>query len=155
MPAANSSFRLLSWLWGQLTSIRLTVFLLLILAVVAVAGTLGFPDIYYRAWFLAPLSLLALNLLACLAHGLPQAIRRAARPFTGELALTLPERGRFAWPPEADGPALAAATLRRELGRARREVWGRKKSSSMAAAGYGLWGLTSSIWPWCSSWRAA
>jgi len=119
-----SNFRPLAWLWGQLTSIRLTVFLLLILAVDAVVGTLGLPGLYYTPWFLSPLSLLALNLLACLAHGLPQAIRKAARPFTGEMALTLPERGRFTWPPEVDAPALAAETLRRELGRPRQEVFG-------------------------------
>jgi len=124
VSSSISNFRPLAWLWGQLTSIRLTVFLLLILAVVAVVGTLGLPGIYYTPWFLSPLSLLALNLLACLAHGLPQAIRKTARPFTGEMALTLPERGRFTWLPEVDAPALAAATLRRELGRPRREILG-------------------------------
>lgn len=107
-----------------MTSIRLTVFLLLILAAVAVVGTLGLPGIYYTPWFLSPLSLLALNLLACLAHGLPQAIHKAARPFTGEMALTLPERGRFTWLPEVDAPALAAETMRRELGRPRQEILG-------------------------------
>lgn len=116
-----------SWLWGQLTSIRLTVFLLLILAAVAVAGTVRFPDIYYRVWFLAPLSLLALNLLACLVEGLPQAVRKTLRPFTGELALNLPERGRFNWPPETEAAARAAGALRRELGRPCREVLGEKE----------------------------
>lgn len=127
MSSSTSDFRLLSRLWGLLTSIRLTVFLLLILAVVAVAGTLGLPDIYYRIWFLAPLSLLALNLLACMVHGLPQAIRKAARPFTGEMALTMPERGRFTWPPEVEAPALAAETMRQELGRPRQEVQGEQQ----------------------------
>jgi cytochrome c biogenesis protein len=105
-----------------LTSIRLTVFLLLILAVVAVVGTVGFPNIYYQIWFLAPLGLLALNLLACLVEGLPQAVRKAARPFTGEMALSLPERGRFTWPGEAEAAALAQEALRRELGGPRHEV---------------------------------
>ena len=105
-----------------MTSIRLTVFLLLILAVLAVAGTVAFPEIYYRFWFLAPLSLLTLNLLACMVEGLPRAIRKAARPFTGEMALSLPERGRFLWPSEAEAPLLAQEALRRELGRPRREM---------------------------------
>jgi len=110
-----------------LTSIRLTVFLLLILAVVAVAGTVAVPDIYYRLWFLVPLGLLALNLLACLAEGLPQAIRKAARPFTGEMALSMPERGRFIWPADAAAAALAQEALGRELGRSRHEVIGEKE----------------------------
>jgi hypothetical protein len=73
-----------SWLWGSLTSIRLTVFLLLILAAVAVIGTVvpqdqppgwylrrygdglgglisggGLARIYYSPWFLGPMGLLA------------------------------------------------------------------------------------------------
>jgi cytochrome c biogenesis protein len=108
-----------SWLWGSLTSIRLTVFLLLILAAVAVLGTLvpqdqplgqylslygeglggvlygwGLARIYYSPWFLLPMGLLAVNILACVVQGLPRAIRRSFRPFTPEAALTLPERGR-------------------------------------------------------------
>lgn len=122
MSPSTSNFRLFSRLWGQLTSIRLTVFLLLILAVVAVVGTVAAPDIYYRLWFLVPLGLLALNLLACLVEGLPQAVRRAARPFTGEMALSLPERGRFTWPAEAEAATLAQEALRRELGQPRHEV---------------------------------
>jgi len=110
-----------------LTSIRLTVFLLLILAVVAVVGTLGYPNIYFTLWFLAPLGLLALNLLACLVNGLPQAISRAARPFTVEKALTLPERGRFTWPAETAAPALVAGTMRRELGRPRHQILDQKE----------------------------
>ena len=98
-----------------MTSIRLTVFLLLILAVVAVVGTVAFPGIYYQAWFLAPLGLLALNLLACLVEGLPQAVKKVARPFTGEKALSLPERGRFVWPPDAEAATMAQVALRREL----------------------------------------
>lgn len=127
MSAANSSFRVSSWLWGQLTSIRLTVFLLLILAVVAVAGTLGFPGLYYTLWFLVPLGLLALNLLACLVEGLPRALKRAARPFTGEMALSLPERGRFTWPAETAAPALVKESLRQELGRPRHQILGEKQ----------------------------
>lgn len=127
MSTSGSNFRPSSWLWGQLTSIRLTVFLLLILAVVAVAGTVAFPGIYYHVWFLVPLGLLALNLLACLVEGLPQAVKKTARPFTGEKALSLPERGRFTWPGEAGAAALAQEALRRELGRPRHEVMGEKE----------------------------
>lgn len=105
-----------------MTSIRLTVFLLLILAVVAVVGTVAFPNIYYQAWFLAPLGLLALNLLACLVEGLPQAVKKVARPFTGEKALSLPERGRFTWPGDTEAAALAQEALRRELGRPSRKI---------------------------------
>ena len=39
MPASRIHTKPKSWLWGTLTSIRLTVFLLLILAAVAVIGT--------------------------------------------------------------------------------------------------------------------
>lgn len=127
MSATNSNARLFPRLWGHLTSIRLTVFLLLILAVVAVVGTLGYPNLYFTLWFLAPLGLLALNLLACLVEGLPQAIRRAARPFTVERALTLPERGRFTWPAETAAPALVAETLRHELGRPRHQILDEKE----------------------------
>ena len=92
-------------MWGWLTSIRLTVFLLLILAGVAVIGTViqqdqppGFyfanygefwgaiisrgslSSIYFSTWFLAPITLLALNILACIIHGLPQAWRRSYAP---------------------------------------------------------------------------
>jgi cytochrome c biogenesis protein len=127
MSKSKSDSRPTFWLWGQLTSIRLTVFLLLILAVVAVVGTVAFPDIYYQAWFLIPLGLLALNLLACLVEGLPQAVKKVARPFTGEKALSLPERGRFTWPGDTEAAALAREALRRELGRPRQEVIGEKE----------------------------
>jgi cytochrome c biogenesis protein len=127
MSSATSSFRLSSWLWGQLTSIRLTVFLLLILAVVAVVGTLGFPGLYYSPWFIAPLGLLALNLLACLVEGLPRAVKKAARPFNGEMALSMPERGRFTWPAETAAPALVTKALHRELGKPRHRIIGEKQ----------------------------
>jgi len=136
-----------SWLWRTLTSIRLTVFLLLILAAVAVIGTVvpqnqppsqyvgrfgafwgellwrgGFAGVYFSPWFLAPIILLTLNILACIIQGLPQAVRRAARPLTGEMALTLPERGQLTWPADVDPHPMITTTLRRELGRLRRET---------------------------------
>lgn len=141
MSAYHPLSKLGSWLWGSLTSIRLTVSLLLILALVAVIGTVvpqdqpsayylqrfgaglgsllgrgGFNRIYFSPWFLAPVGLLAANILACLVHGLPRALRRSFRPFTWEMALTLPERGRFHWRGGDHPPALVADILRRELG---------------------------------------
>jgi cytochrome c biogenesis protein len=134
-----------SWLWGTLTSIRLTVFVLLILAAVAVIGTVvpqnqphsqyvshfregwgellwqgGFTNIYFSPWFLTPIVLLALNILACVVHGLPQAIKRVSRPLTMTAALRLPERSRITWPENTDPQALIAAALRRELGHFRK-----------------------------------
>ena len=136
-----------SWLWGTLTSIRLTVFLLLILAAVAVIGTVvpqnqppnqyvsrfgevwgellwrgGFTQVYFSPWFLGPISLLAANILACVVHGLPRAVRRAWQPLTVETALTLPERGQITWPAGVDPQPLIAATLSRELGHCRQET---------------------------------
>lgn len=136
-----------SWLWGTLTSIRLTVFLLLILAGVAIIGTVvpqnqppnqyvsrygevwgqllwlgGFTQVYSSPWFLGPISLLAANILACVVHGLPQAIKRVWQPLTVETALTLPERGQITWPAGVDPQPLIAATLSRELGRCRQET---------------------------------
>ena len=136
-----------SWLWGSLTSIRLTVSLLLILAGVAVIGTVvpqdqppgqylrhygqslgaviyywGLARVYYSPWFLAPMGLLALNILACLVQGLPRAVRRSLKPFTREAALALPERGQFHWPAGVDAQARINAVLPRELGPGRRET---------------------------------
>ena len=136
-----------SAVWGLLTSIRLTVFLLLILAGVAVIGTViqqdqspefyfanygefwgaiiyrgGLSSLYYRPWFLAPITLLACNILACLIHGLPRAWRRSRTPLTAEVALTLPERAKLSWPRRTDPRALVAGALRRELGRTHHQV---------------------------------
>jgi cytochrome c biogenesis protein len=136
-----------SWLWGTLTSIRLTVFLLLVLAGVAVIGTVvpqnqppaqylsrfgevwgallwrgGFTWVYYSPWFLGPIVLLAVNILACVVHGLPQAVKRVMQPLTAEAALRLPERGQVTWPGGVDPHPLVRATLNRELGRCRKET---------------------------------
>jgi cytochrome c biogenesis protein len=144
MPATRIHAKPKSWLWGTLTSIRLTVSLLLILAAVAVIGTVlpqnqppaqyfsrfgavwgellwrgGFTRVYFSPWFLGPIVLLAMNILACVVHGLPQAVKRAFKPLTAETALTLPQRGRITWPAGVDPHSLVAATLRREFGRYR------------------------------------
>ena len=146
MPTHYSPAKPGSWLLKSLTSIRLTIFLLLVLAGVAVLGTLvpqdqppqhyfmnygetlgsllwraGFTRIYSSPWFLAPVSLLALNILVCLINGLPQALRRCRRRFSWETAQDLPERGRFAWPPGVDPHSLVTTVLSRELGRPRKE----------------------------------
>ncbi|MEJ2671961.1 MAG: cytochrome c biogenesis protein ResB [Deltaproteobacteria bacterium] len=135
-----------SWLWGTLTSIRLTVFILLILAAVAVIGTVlpqnqppglyvrlygagwggllwrgGFTHVYFSPWFLVPMGLLALNICACIVHGLPQAVKRALRPLSVEAALALPERGRVTWPADVDPHPVITAALSRESGHFRRE----------------------------------
>jgi cytochrome c biogenesis protein len=135
---------LTSRLWGALTSIRLTVVLLLVLALVATVSTFvpqnepvarylarygpnlgafllraGLTRIYDSPWFLLPVGLLALNLMACVIRGLPQAIRRVSRPFTKETALALPERGRFSLAAGQDPKQVVAPILRQELGRAK------------------------------------
>jgi cytochrome c biogenesis protein len=117
-----------------LTSIRLTVPLLLVLAAVAVIGTVvpqeqppdwylasygaalgsvisawGLGNIYFSPWFLGPLGLLALNICACLVHGLPRALKRCFTPFSPEAALALPERGRFTWPAAVEPHVRIAA----------------------------------------------
>lgn len=147
MPNSKIPIQPKSRLWGWLTSIRLTVFLLLILAAIAVIGTVlpqdqdprfylaqfgeswgglilgvGFARIYYSIWFLAPITLLAANILACLVHGLPQAVRRSLKPFTWETALSLPERAKLNWRPGTDPRGPIARILRRDLGRIRRQV---------------------------------
>lgn len=136
-------------IWGFFTSIRLTVALLLILAVVATLGTLipqgepvarylasfgprlgtaivraGLHRIYDGPWLLLPVALLSLNLLACVIRGLPEALRRVARPFSLEAALQLPPRARFSLPARAEPQATVLPVLRQELGRVRRHADG-------------------------------
>ena len=141
MSKATAQARPKPRLWEWLTSIRLTVFLLLILAGVAVIGTVlpqdqpqgfyssrwgetwgaffwwtGLSRIYYGFWFLGPVSLLALNILSCIIRGLPRAWRRSFTPLTSEVALTLPERAKFNWPKNPDPHDRVARVMRRELG---------------------------------------
>ncbi len=146
MPVSRMQAKPKFWLWEVLTSIRLTVVLLLVLAAMAVIGTVvpqnqpgayyfsrfgegwgsilyggGFANIYYSPWFLAPIILLALNITACVIHGLPQAVRRTLKPLTREGALALPGRGQVKWPAQADPHPVVEETLRREWGRFRKE----------------------------------
>jgi cytochrome c biogenesis protein len=102
-------------LWKTLTSLRLTLVLLILLAVVSLVGTVR-PQVFDTLWFLAPLALLFVNLTACLIRGLPQAVRRSLKPLTPEAALELPERARFRWPGNQDPRARVEKALRRELG---------------------------------------
>jgi cytochrome c biogenesis protein len=147
MPATRIQSKPKSWLWGTLTSFRLTVFLLLILAGVAVICTVvpqgqppaqyfsrfgevwgallwrgGFTQVYFSPWFLGPIVLLAVNILACVVHGLSQAVRRAFKPLSVSTALALPERGLITWPAGIDPHPLVRTTLKRELGRCRKEI---------------------------------
>ncbi len=169
-----------SRLWSWLTSIRLTVFLLLILAAVAVIGTCcprtnprrtissasarpgapcfngaAWPASIYSPWFLAPITLLALNIMACIVNGLPQAVRRSCKPFTREMALALPERAKFNWPKGVDPRGRVAEVLRRELGRTQHQVIDDKEVYSHEQGRLRPWDRTWCTWRCCSSWPAA
>ncbi len=115
MTQASSSSSLLGRLWKTLTSLRLTLVLLILLAVVSLVGTVR-PQVFDTLWFLTPLALLFVNLTACLIRGLPQAVRRSLQSLTPEAALELPERARFRWPGNQDPRARVEKALRQELG---------------------------------------
>jgi cytochrome c biogenesis protein len=115
MTQASSSTSFLGRVWKTLTSLRLTLVLLIILAVVSLVGTV-FVQVFDTVWFLAPLGLFVLNLTACLIRGLPQAVRRSRQSLTPSAALELPERARFTWPQNRDPHPQVEKALRRELG---------------------------------------
>jgi cytochrome c biogenesis protein len=115
MTQASSSTPPLGRLWKTLTSLRLTLIVLIVLAVVSLVGTIR-VQVFDTLWFLAPLGILVLNLTACLIQGLPQAVRRSRRRLTPQAALELPERARFVWPQSRDPHAWVEEALRRELG---------------------------------------
>jgi cytochrome c biogenesis protein len=123
MPEASSSASPLGRLWKTLTSLRLTLVLLIILALVSLVGTVR-AQVFDTIWFLAPLAVLVLNLSACLIKGLPQAVQRSRHSLTPAMALELPERARFPWPANPDPHDKVVRTLRRELGPVRQEVIG-------------------------------
>lgn len=100
MAADKENKNLFATLWEGLYSIRLTVFLLLILAAVSISGTLipqnarpeeylarlgpfkyqlflvlGLLDVYHSWWFTALLILLSANLIACTWKRFPSIIR--------------------------------------------------------------------------------
>lgn len=115
MTQAPSSTSLLGWLWKSLTSLRLTLVLLIILALISLVGTVR-TQVFDTVWFLIPLGLFVLNLTACLIRGLPQAVRRSQQRLTPAAALELPERARFAWPPSLNPHSQVEKALNRELG---------------------------------------
>ncbi len=115
MPQASPSTSPLGRVWKTLTSLRLTLVLLIILAGVSLVGTVR-VQVFDTVWFLAPLGLFVLNLTACLIRGLPQAVRRSRQGLTLSAALELPERARFTWPQNRDPHPQVEGALRQELG---------------------------------------
>jgi cytochrome c biogenesis protein len=123
MTQAPPSVSSLGRLWKTLTSLRLTLVLLIILALVGLVGTVR-ADVFDTFWFLAPLGVLVLNLIACLIKGLPQAVHRSLQPLTPAAALALPERACFTWPDNPGSQERAEKALRRELGPLQKEAVG-------------------------------
>ena len=115
MTQASSSTSPLGRLWKTLTSLRLTLVLLILLAVISLVGTVR-VQVFETLWFLVPVAALFLNLAACLIRGLPQAVHRCRLRLTPAAALELPERARFTWPREQEPCAWVEKVLRRELG---------------------------------------
>jgi len=115
MTQAPSSTSLPGRLWRTLTSLRLTLVLLIILALVSLVGTVR-VQVFDTAWFLVPLGLFVLNLTACLIRGLPRAVRRSRQRLTPAAALELPERARFSWPESLNPHPGVEKALHRELG---------------------------------------
>ena len=114
LPAASLPHRV----WGALTSLRLTLVLLLVLAMLGLVGTIR-PQVFDTWWFLAPLGAFTLNLLLCFVKGLPEALRRVRRPLSREAALALPERARLTWPRDQDPRPWVRAVLTQQVGRLR------------------------------------
>ncbi len=115
MTKASDSTSLLGRFWRILTSLRLTLALLIILALVSLIGTVRI-QVFDTVWFLVPLGLFVLNLTACLIRGLPRAVRRSGQRLTPAAALELPERARFSWPQSSNPHPPVEKALNRELG---------------------------------------
>jgi cytochrome c biogenesis protein len=115
MTQAPSSASPLGRLWKTLTSLRLTMVLLIILALVSLIGTVRI-QVFDSVWFLIPLGIFVLNLTACLIRGLPRAVRRSRQRLTADVALELPERVRFSWAPNPSPQSQVEKALKRELG---------------------------------------
>ena len=98
-------------LWKTLISLRLTLILLIMLAVVSLVGDVR-VQVFGTLWFLAPLGVPALNLASCLIRGLPRALRRSRLRLSPTAALELPERARFVWPQNLEPHAWVEETLR-------------------------------------------
>ena len=105
MSTTEKEKGLLSTLWDSLTSVRLTIPLLIVLAVVSIFGTLipqnatpeeylriykvstykilrilGFLDMYHAGWFVFLLALLSLNLMACSLRRWPSVRKFFSQP---------------------------------------------------------------------------
>ncbi len=133
---------MLSRLWDGLTSIRLALLSLLLLAVGSLIGTLlpqrqpwefyqgkfgellaeilwrlGLFDIYRSPLFLTIIGLLILNLIACSLKRLPEVLRLfQSQPGLGSYK-TLPKRLQFIWPRQDSPPSqLLKNALQRTLG---------------------------------------
>ncbi|MFJ5958235.1 cytochrome c biogenesis protein ResB [Paenarthrobacter sp. NPDC092416] len=137
-PPPLGAFGMLRWAWTQLTSMRTALFLLLLLAIAAVPGSL-FPqrpanpslvtqyiknrpdygplldalqlfDVYSSAWFSAIYILLFISLIGCVVPR-ARAHYRAMRshpPRTPKRLSRLPEYGTLELPADAGVPAAAA-----------------------------------------------
>ncbi len=104
-PNLNQEPGLWSIIFEGLHSLKLTIFLLIILAILSILGTiipqnqpaseylkfyslvkyrtylaLGLLDMYHSWWFIALLTLLAINLTACSWRRLPQVLRQISGP---------------------------------------------------------------------------
>jgi cytochrome c biogenesis protein len=90
-------------IWSIFSSVRLTVLLLMVLAVASVIGTLipqqeGAFDIYHTLWFRIIIGLLALNLIICSINRLPGALkvfRTVSRPDRSKPFEDLPPQRQF------------------------------------------------------------
>jgi cytochrome c biogenesis protein len=132
---------MLSKLWNGLTSIRLALLSLLLLALASIIGTLlpqqqhwefyqekfgslpaeifwrlGLFDMYRSPLFLAVIGLLILNLIACSLNRLPEVLRLfRSRPGLDKYQ-ALPQRFRLTWS-RPNSPELLPDALHRTLGR--------------------------------------
>ena len=132
---------MLSKLWNGLTSIRLALLSLLLLAIASIIGTLlpqqqhwefyqekfgslpaeifwrlGLFDMYRSPLFLAVIGLLILNLIACSLKRLPEVLRLfRSRPGLDKYQ-ALPQRFRLTWS-RPNTPELLPDALHRTLGR--------------------------------------
>ncbi|MFP3868588.1 MAG: cytochrome c biogenesis protein ResB [Desulfobacteraceae bacterium] len=126
-----------------MTSIRLALVLLLLLAGASLIGTLlpqgeeyayyvnrfgsqaaaliwwlNLARVYQSPWFLALLGLLLANLIACSCHRWPDALRRLNQPLALEKYQALPERGQVRWGIKDQDPQMQLETyLQQVLGR--------------------------------------
>jgi cytochrome c biogenesis protein len=132
---------MLSKLWNGLTSIRLALLSLLLLAIASVIGTLlpqqqawdfyqekfgslpaeifwrlGLFDMYRSPLFLAIISLLILNLIACSLKRLPEVLRLFQSQPGLDKYQALPKRFRLTWS-RPNTPELLSEALHRTLGR--------------------------------------